>query len=228
MSVFTNEDNISFYLLGAFITDGCVYKNNKNTYACQLSSIDYEWLRKIADIIGQNLKIHQFSKGYFGIRITRNDISQWFINRGCLPRKTYNVVLPDIPDQYFPDFIRGCIDGDGSIGTYYYKNNAKRVCQLISASQIFLQQIQEKLKTKDIYSTIVNRGKCNSVLNNKHIIAKTDSFSLVFNRYNCFKLLEMSYYNNHQISLNRKYLKAKEIIDFYHNACNLSNLLNSS
>ena len=121
LSVLYNEDDISFYLLGAFITDGCVYKNNGNTYACQLSSCDKDWLETIKKILGKNLNIHQFKENYWGIRITRNEIAQWFIKHGCIPQKTYSITLPQIPEKFFSDFLRGCIDGDGSIGTYVSK-----------------------------------------------------------------------------------------------------------
>ncbi len=109
-SVFNNEDDISYYLLGAFITDGCVYINNINkksiNYAIQLSSCDIDWLNDIKNIIGVNLKLHKFKDNYYGIRIIRNEIAQWFINHGCLPRKTLNVKLPIIPNKYMPDFLR--------------------------------------------------------------------------------------------------------------------------
>lgn len=216
--IFTNEDDISYYLLGAFITDGCIYKNNPTTHACQLSSCDKDWLDNIKNIIGTNLKLHQFKENYWGIRITRNNIAQWFINHGCLPRKTYDIVLPTVPEKYFPDFLRGCVDGDGSLGTYTYNNKTTRRCQLISASLEFLQQIQEKLSRLDVKSHIQNRGKQNSTLGDKSIIARTNSYSLNINSRHCYNLLKYCYYDNHKLSLNRKYLKAKEIIDYYNDS----------
>lgn len=215
---FYNEDDVSYYLLGAFITDGCVYSTNKNKnrYACQLSSKDHEWLESIAKFVGSNLRIHKYKENYFGLRIIRNEIAQWFINHGCFPRKTYTVTLPNIPDKYFSDFMRGCIDGDGSIGTYFSNNRANRSCKLICANEKFLQEIQTVLNTKNIKSSITNRGKQNSKLNGKNIIATVNSYSLNFSGINCLKLLEYTYYKNHKISLNRKLYKANEIINYYY------------
>lgn len=217
LQTFYNENAISYYLLGAFITDGCVYKNGKTTYACQLSSCDRDWLEDIAKLIGTNLNIHQFTENYFGLRITRNEIAQWFINHGCTPRKTYDITLPMIPDKYFADFMRGCIDGDGSLGTYVSNGNTQRRCVLISASEIFLQNIQEKLFEKQIQTTITNRGKQNSTLNDKKINATVNSYSLNASSTNCFKLLKLIYYPKHSISLERKKLLAEEIITHYEN-----------
>lgn len=216
MEVFFNEDEISYYLLGAFITDGCVYKNkNTNAYACQLSSCDYDWLESIKNIIGNNLKLHKFRDNYYGIRITRDVIARWFLAHGCFVRKTYSVKLPEMPDKYFPDFIRGCIDGDGSIGEYFHKKSSKRVCQIISASKIFLEKIQEKLANNDIKSHLINRGKKSGNVNGKIIKANVDSYSLSIYGTNCYKLLKFAYYKNHKISLARKHNIAKNIINFY-------------
>lgn len=215
-SVFTNEDEISYYLLGAFITDGCIYKSSKNSYACQLSSCDQDWLNSIKNRIGSNLKLHKFKENYYGIRIIRDNISQWFISHGCHPRKTYNVTLPLIPNQYFADFMRGCIDGDGSIGIYTDKKNVvKRSCQLISASKVFLEKIQNILQEKNINSTIINRGKHDGQINGKIIKANVNSYSLNFGGKNCYQFLKYIYYNNHVLSLQRKNKLAQEIIKFY-------------
>lgn len=215
LSVLNNEDDISYYLLGAFITDGCVYKNNPTTHACQISSCDESWLNDIKNIMGTNLKLHKFKENYYGIRICQNEIAQWFINHGCLPKKTYNVEVPNIPELYFKDFLRGCIDGDGSLGTYYSKSTVKRVCSLISASEKFLTQLQDKLNSLNIKGHIINRGKNSSFVNGKEVKATVDSYCLNFYGTNCYQLLKFIYYDNHRLSLDRKYKLAKEIINYY-------------
>lgn len=221
LDIFNKEDDISYYLLGVFITDGCVYRNNPTTYACQLSSCDESWLNNIKNIIGTNLKLHKFRENYYGIRICQNNIAQWFINHGCLPKKTYNVEVPDIPDLYLKDFFRGCIDGDGSLGTYISNNIVKRVCSLISASKKFLLQLQSKLSALNIYGHIINRGKNSNIVNGKLIKATVDSYCLSFYGINCYKLLKLIYYDNHRLSLTRKYQLAKEIINYYDSLPNL-------
>lgn len=217
LDVFFKQNDLSYYLLGAFITDGCVYKNGKNTHACQLSSCDVGWLDEIKNIIGTNLKLHKFKENYYGIRIIRTEIANWFITNGCTPKKTYSIKLPNIPKQYFRDFIRGCLDGDGSIGEYKYKNNIKRSCQLISASKYFLKSIKKELFKYSIKTTITNRGKQNSIINNKKIKATTNSYSLNAYGTNCFKLLNFAYYAGHKISLQRKKNIAESIINYYTN-----------
>ena len=41
----------------------------------------------------------------------KNDFSQF----GLVPKKTYNPVIPNIPDGYFRPFLLGLIDADGSV-----------------------------------------------------------------------------------------------------------------
>lgn len=216
-SVFYNEDEISYYLLGAFITDGCIYKNGKNTFACQISSCDEDWLQNIKNIIGINLKLHKFKENYWGVRIIRNEIAQWFISHGCFPKKTLTVKMPIIPIKYMPDFLRGCIDGDGSIGTYFNKST-KRTCCLISASKEFLDEVQKYLLSIGIKSGITEKKqKKPSQLNGKLVIQKHKCYNLYTTGQNCFRFLKHIYYDNNQLNLPRKYKLAKEIIYFYEN-----------
>lgn len=218
LAAFYDENDLSYYLLGAFMTDGCVYKNNKNTFACQLSSRDREWLDTIKELIGSNLRIHTFKKNYYGIRIIRNDIASWFMSHGCVPRKTLTLKMPAVPQQYMPDFLRGCIDGDGSIGTYFNKDSTKRTCCLISASKEFLDGVQKYLHLQDIKSGITEKKQGRpAIINGKPIIQKHKCYCLYTTGINCFKLLHLIYYPEHKISLARKYGLAKEIISFYKN-----------
>lgn len=54
------------------------------------------------------------------------------------PRKTYNksFEFPNIPQEYKRDFIRGFIDGDGSIGRHHFS--------MICNSEIFAYQIKDE------------------------------------------------------------------------------------
>ena len=43
---------------------------------------------------------------------------RWLFKIGLTPRKTYTIGELKIPDKYFPDFLRGHLDRDGSVWTY--------------------------------------------------------------------------------------------------------------
>lgn len=52
VDAFYNEDDVSFYLLGAFMTDGCVWRcSNGTSLATGLVSGDKDWLEAIRDLI---------------------------------------------------------------------------------------------------------------------------------------------------------------------------------
>jgi hypothetical protein len=75
----------------------------------------------------------------------------WFISLGLLPAKSRRLGRLAVPDEHFADFVRGCIDGDGSLHVYvdaYHRGKkAKYVYErlyvsLVSASYPFLEWIQ--------------------------------------------------------------------------------------
>jgi len=48
---FYNENELSYYLLGAFITDGCVHQNRR---VVSINSKDYDWLFDINQLISND------------------------------------------------------------------------------------------------------------------------------------------------------------------------------
>src|ERR1035441_82018 len=127
----TREDDLSYYLLGAFITDGCVKVLKDYKYAT-ITSKDEDWLKQIRDILCPEKPIHQRKnnlRNIYILNINNTLMCDWLIAHNCVPAKSRMVELPDIPKQYLPDFIRGCMDGDGSLGTYrcHSKSNGDHI-----------------------------------------------------------------------------------------------------
>lgn len=122
--------------------------------------------------------------------------------------------MPKIPEKYFRDFLRGCIDGDGSIscGTYNKNKGGKtyiypyQVCYLCGSSKQFLVDIKYHLDKLNIigylnevkhYSDTIKKG-------NQIIKIKTTNphYRLAFSSKNTYKLMKLIYYPDHQLSLN--------------------------
>lgn len=55
--ILTNEDDISFYLLGAYMTDGCIAMRDSKPISATLVSSDFEWIEKIKNIISPIIKL---------------------------------------------------------------------------------------------------------------------------------------------------------------------------
>ena len=76
---------------------------------------------------------------------------RWLLQLGLTPAKSLTLRPLAIPDDYFADFFRGCIDGDGSVRTYtdrYHvqKNEAyvyeRLYLSIVSASRAFIEWLQ--------------------------------------------------------------------------------------
>lgn len=107
--ILLNEDDISYYLLGAYITDGNVEKK-KNSY-----SKDFDWIESIKNILSPDRPIYSKLNKLFTLKISDIKTYNWLLSKGCIANKSISVKFPNVPENYIPDFIRGCIDGDGCI-----------------------------------------------------------------------------------------------------------------
>ena len=160
--------------------------------------------------------MHNFKKNYYGIRITKNDIAKWFLDHGCVPQKTLIVDFPNVPDKFIPDFLRGLIDGDGSIGIYHSEINnktyTKKSCQFISASIKLINGFKHCTDKLGIKSTITKKKMMDHQLNDKIIKSKNQCYLLGFSNKNTEKLLSYLYYPDHKLSMQRKYKISQKII----------------
>lgn len=214
---FFNEDAMSYYLLGVYYTDGTVYKNG-TSFSNQINSCDKDWLKMIRDIISPESPVVAVSKNrsnYYRIRINDKNISEWLISKGCVPNKTLSIKYPKIPNQYLADFIRGCMDGDGSIGIYkanhkkYNKIYLQPSCYLVSASKSFIIDMIKSLE--DLNFTCHYKEKKTSAMkitmlkNGHQIIPKHNQYIVRFNSRFCKEFLQWCYYPEHKLSMPRKY-----------------------
>jgi hypothetical protein len=109
------------YVLGYWFADGCMTsKKSKNSYHVIFSSIDKELLEKIKVVLGSNYKLYS-NKCKSGVcwRLSMssekmyNDLSKL----GGTERKSLTAKFPNVPKEFLYDFVRGHLDGDGSIVT---------------------------------------------------------------------------------------------------------------
>src|SRR5258708_5438953 len=103
--VFTREDATSYYLLGAFITDGFITNNDQ---IAGISSKDCDWIKLINDLVCPDKPIEKAGKNCFGVRYGHQAIIQWLMSNECIARKSLVVEFPNVPSDYMTDFIRGC------------------------------------------------------------------------------------------------------------------------
>lgn len=113
------------YWLGVMYSDGYITKANQytNYIGLSISTKDREWLDKFKEFLGYNGEIHDYITGessykpgtpYSRLKIGNNKLVQDLEKWGVVEHKTK--IINKMPDILFKDdFIRGYIDGDGSL-----------------------------------------------------------------------------------------------------------------
>lgn len=151
------------YVLGFFAADGYITLNNRGGEFWSIQITDKKLLESIKKVIDAEHKI--------GIRLPRK-INESILYRlqigskemcndlrklGFPEKKTKNLAIPNIPDQYFSDFTRGYFDGDGNVWMgYIHKDRNKKIYNLTiqtvftSCSFDFLKQFHLKLNDQGL------------------------------------------------------------------------------
>lgn len=125
-NIFENIDTpAKAYWLGVLYSDGYITKTNKytNYMGISVAERDIEWLEKFKFFLGYNGEIKHYvtSEGaylpgskYVRLLIGNNKIVSDLEKWGVVEQKTKQIDhIPEI--SYIDDFIRGYIDGDGSL-----------------------------------------------------------------------------------------------------------------
>lgn len=109
------------YILGLLFTDGNVSKmgNKSGRIRLQLQAQDKDILEKIKIIlcIDSELIFDSRSNGCYSLEFSDEQIFNDLSKYNIIPNKTYEIqhIPTNIPHEFKRDFIRGLIDGDGSI-----------------------------------------------------------------------------------------------------------------
>lgn len=132
------------YILGLIMSDGCVNfrkdKNKSPRLMLKLFSDDkyiVEWVR---DQIAPKAKLSK-DKNSFRFEVTSSKLINDLMSLGVLPNKTtVGEQLPLLDKIYYPHFIRGFFDGDGSFSMKVKYPNKPNV-NICSIHKNFLQDV---------------------------------------------------------------------------------------
>lgn len=128
------------YLLGVIVTDGHV---KDRSIRLQVSSIDMEWLQLISKQLNVPLKID--NRGYPYLSINSVEIVQTLRSLGVNLHKTANPQEITIPIAE-NDFIRGLIDGDGSV--YFKGKDTRPVVVFGNTNKQLVELVCSRIKEK--------------------------------------------------------------------------------
>ena len=140
------------WAVGVVATDGNLGRDGRHL---TVTSKDFDFLETIRDCLGVRARAtrSRSGSGRFTFRLQWSDreLHAWLRGIGLTPAKSLTLQPLAIPDALFADFVRGCIDGDGSVTVYvdtYNTDKSERYVyerlyvSLVSASHAFLDWMQ--------------------------------------------------------------------------------------
>jgi hypothetical protein len=139
------------YVLGYVVADGSigVDKRRRNAYSFNITSKDKAHLYKLRKTLSSEHKIGAKRNGAgdisFQLQIRNQTIAHDLMQRGILPRKTYNLGPIQVPQKYFRDFVRGFFDGDGSVYMCKVNGTPQIKAHFLSVSLKFLKPFHQRL-----------------------------------------------------------------------------------
>lgn len=201
------------YLIGLFQSDGTMYQgiNNKGRAQLEVSSKDEDIIYKIKEIIPYNygikkrirnilLKNKNYESETISITIYNKNFRNFLeMNGVSYGKKSKNIGVPNTEKLYTIDYIRGLFDGGGSLG--FTKNGFP-----------FVGFVTESEKIKDYLLNFIS-NITNKPLKENNRNKRDNLYNIVIYKEDAVKFCNIVYYEN-CLSLNRKYLKSRYIINW--------------
>lgn len=193
------------YAIGLIVTDGNLSTDGRHI---NFTSKDEELVLlfkaclNLSNKIGKKARGGELEKKYFVVQFGDINFYRFLLDIGLTPAKSKTIGALKIDNDFFSDFLRGCIDGDGSIRTARHPESQHPQLQLrlYSASPIFLKWIKEKIN----HNVPISGG---------WIKPAVSIWVLAFGKSDSIKLINFLYYNNCKCYLERKYLVAKPFLE---------------
>lgn len=192
------------YAIGLITTDGNLSINGRSI---NFTTKDYDLVCDFKTCLNIDNKISKKGSGdskikkYYFIQFGDKNFYEFLVLIGLMPAKSKKLKNLQIPLEYFADFLRGCVDGDGNIRVCSHPESKypQLKLRLFSASPIFLQWIHSEIKKH-----VAINGGWTEYYNRVYILnyAKTDAK----------KILKFIYYDDKVLRLHRKYLVARPFL----------------
>jgi hypothetical protein len=184
------------YAIGLLVTDGNLSKDGRHI---TIVSKDLSQVVIFKRCLNINNKISFKSSGYskrgkyYFVQFGNVKLYNWLLRLGLKPNKSKTISSLLIPNKFFPDFLRGHLDGDGSFRVYQdpiYPNSQRLYVRFMSASLKHLIWLQSKI---------------NSLLRIKGFIRRSNrAYELNYAKNESKILLPFIYHKKHLFYLERK------------------------
>jgi hypothetical protein len=194
------------YAIGLLVTDGCIYSNRK---MINLTSKDEEQIRNFMRCLNITNKVGMKSSGlsgekkYFSLQVGDVTFCDFLNSIGIMPKKTKIIGEVDIPTEYFFDFLRGHMDGDGTFYSYWdsrWRSSFMFYTVFVSASEKHILWIRE-----EIFQRLGIKGHLTKT-------GDTPMRGIKYAKAESLKLLPKMYYNPEVVCLSRKREKIRNAL----------------
>lgn len=139
------DEPVKAYWIGVLATDGCVSENSRISLSQRIQ--DHWLVDEFAKAVGGEMFLNSrtiTSEGFLGkgktrcvraVRFTSKQMGQALAKEGITQRKTKTLELSPCCYIFPQAYLRGCVDGDGSVG--------KTNFHFSSGSEVWINQAQE-------------------------------------------------------------------------------------
>ena len=198
------------YVVGLIATDGNL---SRERFCISVASKDADLLETVRRCLNLTNRITPYTgKRCYHIQWRDRVFHDWLIRLGLTPAKSLTLGPITVPSEYFADFFRGCIDGDGTILVYTDRYNTAKKSQyvyerlyvsLVSGSRAFVDWLRAELnRLVGVAGDIHERRKPNRAPLWRLRYAKADSI----------RLIRWMYYSPDVPCLGRKRAKAERFL----------------
>ncbi|MFC1675121.1 LAGLIDADG family homing endonuclease [Candidatus Omnitrophota bacterium] len=156
-----------WYLVGLITSDGCLSSDGRHI---DITTSEREFLEGLKNRLKLVCKIGIKNKGMnnqaYRFQIANKNFYDFLLSIGLTPSKSLTIKELAVPDEYFTDFLRGLIDGDGCIRSWVHPANKREQWDLriYSGSSKFLgwlgQMIGVILKARGKIYRHNKQGSC--------------------------------------------------------------------
>ncbi|MFC1808069.1 hypothetical protein ACFL0T_06880 [Candidatus Omnitrophota bacterium] len=195
-----------WYLVGLITSDGNLSPDGRHI---NITSKDRSFLCKLKEAIGLSNKVGVKNKTKtnlaYQIQFANIEFYGFLLKIGLLPRKSLTLGKLKIPTNFFHDFLRGLIDGDGGIQRWKHATNLNEQwsLRLASGSKYFLMWVKQEVE-------LLWSAKGRIYLEDK----KSTCYRLKYGKMAACKILEHCYYEN-AFGLDRKKQLALQCVNSY-------------
>jgi len=193
------------YAIGLIASDGSLNKDGRHIW---FGSKDLEQIKNFKEALGLTVVVGGHARGgekekrYFRIHFGDKSFCEYLNQIGIRPTKSKTIGPIAVPNEFFPDFLRGLFDGDGCFYSFWdtrWSNSFAYKMSFASASPKFVVWLKSKLSKLYGVKGYLHKGK--GVVNLEYV--KGDSK----------KLFRAMYHGPNLLFLNRKYIKVKTALE---------------